>query len=99
MQLIQRAGVDHYCHRGGDTEPRGDHLPGSTRPTSPIMVVGSTRLPLHAGTAIHSRSKSVVASSKFENPGTNVDFAVFKSYGASYGEFSEPGFPHTIAKK
>jgi hypothetical protein len=36
---------------------------------------------------------------KMENPGTNFDFAFFfKSYGRSYGEFSEPGFPHKFAK-
>ena len=33
-----------------------------------------------------------------ENPGTNVDFAVLKSYGRSYGEFSEPGSPHNFAE-
>jgi hypothetical protein len=38
-----------------------------------------------------------------ENPGTNIDLAVFelknKSYGGSYGEFSEPGLPHNFAPK
>jgi hypothetical protein len=52
-------------------------------------------------------SKSTVAFSKIENPGTNVDLTFFlnkksyvnkKSYGRSYGEFSEPGFPHNFAK-
>jgi hypothetical protein len=49
-----------------------------------------------------SLSKSYCSFGKMENSGTNVDFAFFclkkKSYGRSYGEFSEPGFPHNFAK-
>jgi hypothetical protein len=39
---------------------------------------------------------------QMENPDINIDFAVFfkkKSYGGSYGEFFEPGFPHDFAPK
>jgi hypothetical protein len=34
-----------------------------------------------------------------KNRGTNIDFTVLKSYGGSYGEFSELGFPHNYAQK
>jgi hypothetical protein len=33
-----------------------------------------------------------------ENPGTNIDFVFFKSYGRSHGELCETGFPRSLAK-
>jgi hypothetical protein len=44
-------------------------------------------------------SKFTVDLSKIENPGANVDLAIFQSSGGSYGEFSEPDFPHNFAPK
>jgi hypothetical protein len=65
---------------------------GSPRPNSPKSGPSQLLEPLEW-------SKLYYSFGKMENPGTNVDFEFKKIVRATYGEFSEPVFPHNFAQK